>query len=130
MFYFILLLFEIVNISAHQHGNCGELFKGKCWCGVTEYDRTEQFIVNCTNEGFSNTSVLEHMPYDVEVLIFTGNFLSLLSCNIFGHINDYPKLKIIDMSNNHIREIHGKIKKRGTEKEFKLINLFLFPCIR
>lgn len=101
----IIVLFKIATIYA---GSCGDEFKGKCWCGVTEYDGTQKYVVNCTNQGFSNTLVLEHMPINVEILIFTGNFLAKLPWNIFGSINEYPKLKIIDMSNNHIREIRGK----------------------
>lgn len=44
----------------------------------------------------------------VAVLIFTGNVLVNLPWNIFGKINEYPNLKVIDMSNNHIRQIRGK----------------------
>lgn len=94
---------------APYEGSCGNSFRGKCWCGKSKYDRIEQYVVNCTNEGFSDTSVLEYMPPEVEVLIFTGNVLVILPWNIFGRINEYPKLRVIDMSNNHIREIHGKL---------------------
>lgn len=70
----IFLLFGITP-TLSDNGNCGIEFKGKCWCGIAEYNRVPQYIVNCTNEGFSNTAVLEHMPADVEVLIFTGKIL-------------------------------------------------------
>lgn len=106
-FVMVIMLFENAPVVA-ESGSCGAMFRGKCWCGITEYDRTPQYVVNCTNAGFSNTSVLEHMPTEVEVLIFTGNILVTLPWNIFGKINEYPKLRIIDMSNNHIREIRGK----------------------
>lgn len=59
----IILLFETTSVSTD--GNCGSSFKGKCWCGVSDYDRIQQYIVNCTNEGFSSTAVLEHMPAEV-----------------------------------------------------------------
>lgn len=88
--------------------NCGAAFQDKCQCGFTEYDRSLKYVVNCTNGGFPDTSVLEHMNSNVEVLIFTGNVLVTLPWNIFGQISDYPKLCVIDMSNNHIREIRGK----------------------
>lgn len=104
-----IMLFKIIPIMS-DNGHCGEEFKGKCSCGMTEYDRIHQYVVNCTNEGFSNTSVLEHMPKGVEVLIFTGNVLIFLPWNIFGKITEYPSLRVIDMSNNHIREIRGEYK--------------------
>lgn len=102
-----LLIFIITPIVA-SNGSCGAAFKNKCSCGITKYDQDHQYVVNCTNEGFSNTSVLEHMPVEVEALIFTGNVLRSLPWNIFGKINEYPNLRVIDMSNNHIREISGR----------------------
>lgn len=101
-----ILIHQIVTINADS--SCGSAFRGKCSCGITTYDFRSQYVVNCTNEGFSNTSVLEHMPSEVEVVIFTGNVLANLPWNIFGKINEYPKLRVIDMSNNHIRDIRGK----------------------
>lgn len=108
-----ILLFKIVPIMSDTE-NCGMAFKGKCSCGITEYDRILQYVVNCTNGGFSNTSILEHMPKEVEVLIFTGNVLITLPWNIFGKITEYPNLRVIDMSNNHIREIRGEYKTNIT----------------
>lgn len=101
-------LFLTFGVLSASNSSCGNSFHGKCLCGISSYDRINQFVVNCTNEGFSDTSILEHMPKEVEVLIFTGNVLVNLPWNIFGRINEYPKLRILDMSNNHIREIHGK----------------------
>lgn len=103
----LISLFETMYAN-EQNGYCGAEFQSKCWCGNTTYDGNEKFVVNCTNGGFSDTNVLERMPQDVEVLIFTGNVLINLPWNIFGKINEYPKLRVIDMSNNHIREIRGK----------------------
>lgn len=68
----VILLFGVTQILS-ENGNCGIEFKGKCWCGISKYNQVSQFIVNCTNEGFSDTAVLEHMPAEVEVLIFTGD---------------------------------------------------------
>lgn len=114
---FIYLIIEIVfKAVLAGNGSCGPTFKGMCRCGVTEYDRIGQYVVNCTNEGFTDTSVLANMPREVEVLIYTGNVLVHLPWNIFGTINEYPKLRVIDMSNNHINEIRGK---NGSLVEFK-----------
>lgn len=110
----LLLNYALFNLAITQlstveaSNDCGPGFRGQCACGVIQYDFRSQYVVNCTNAGFSNTSVLEHMPSEVEVLIFTGNFLETLPWNIFGKINEYPKLRVIDMSNNHIHEIRGK----------------------
>lgn len=106
-FVLLITLFETLHAN-DQNGYCGAEFQDKCWCGVTEYDRGRKFVVNCTNSGFPDTNVLEKMPENVEVLIFTGNVLINLPWNIFGKINEYPKLRVIDMSNNHIREIRGE----------------------
>lgn len=105
---FIIEIVLLRTVQAKgEDGYCGAEFQDKCWCGFTEYDRSQKYVVNCTNSGFPDTSVLEHMPSSVEVLIFTGNVLVNLPWNIFGKISDYPKLRVIDMSNNHIREIRG-----------------------
>lgn len=103
----LITLFQTMYAD-EQNGYCGADFQNKCWCGWTEYDRSKKMVVNCTNSGFPDTNVLERMPQNVEVLIFTGNVLINLPWNIFGKINEYPQLRIIDMSNNHIREIRGK----------------------
>lgn len=110
VFNYLIIGIVVFRIISAGNGSCGTAFKGKCWCGETDYDRIRQYVVNCTNERFPDTSVLAHMPLEVEVLIYTGNVLVQLPWNIFGTINEYPKLRIIDMSNNHINEIRGKIE--------------------
>lgn len=112
---FIFILSKIASTTAII-GSCGPVFQKKCLCGVIEYDRLQQYVVNCTNAGFYDTSVLEHMPEEVAVLIFTGNVLVNLPWNIFGKINEYPNLKVIDMSNNHIRQIRGKSRLSYTAR--------------
>ncbi|KAM7361927.1 trophoblast glycoprotein isoform 1-T2 [Cochliomyia hominivorax] len=87
---------------------CGPNFPAACNCGHEMYEGSNQYVVNCTNSGLRNTSVLEFMPEEVEILIFTGNFITELPWNVFGSINNYKNLRIVDMSNNHIREIRGK----------------------
>lgn len=102
-----ILLLKVVQANG-EIGNCGAEFQNKCWCGITEFDKSQKYVVNCTNGGFPDTTVLSRMPKEVEVLIFTGNVLVNLPWNIFGKIGEYPNLRVIDMSNNHIREIRGK----------------------
>jgi hypothetical protein len=98
-----LLAMPIVN-----GGDCGPKFKNKCDCGKGEYIDRIQYIVNCTNSGIRDTAMLEHLPPQTEVLIWTGNIIPELPWNVFGAINDLANLTIVDMSNNHIREIRGK----------------------
>ncbi|EDV93595.1 GH19403 [Drosophila grimshawi] len=105
----LLAMSAALSLSgAESSSSCGPNFPVACSCGKEMYEGTDQFIVNCTNAGLRNTSVLEFMPEQVEILIFTGNFITELPWNVFGSINDYKQLKIVDMSSNHIREIRGK----------------------
>ncbi|KAL7038066.1 hypothetical protein ACKWTF_009444 [Chironomus riparius] len=99
----ILTPFPIVN-----GGDCGAKFQNKCSCGLGEYIDRMQYIVNCTNTGFRDTTMLQALPKQTEVLIWTGNYVPELPWNVFGAINNLDNLTIIDMSNNHIREIRGK----------------------
>ncbi|KAI4497176.1 hypothetical protein M0802_007660 [Mischocyttarus mexicanus] len=88
--------------------NCGDAFKNLCRCSRMCYDGHHQYVVNCTNAGFEDTTPLEHLPNATQVLIFTGNNLKELPWNVFGTLDRLPYLKVIDMSNNNIREIRGK----------------------
>ncbi|KAL0115640.1 hypothetical protein PUN28_010862 [Cardiocondyla obscurior] len=87
---------------------CGPAFKNRCHCHRTCYDGHNQYVVNCTGTGFLDTSPLAHLPNETQVLIFTGNELEELPWNVFGTLDSLPYLKVIDMSNNKIREIRGK----------------------
>ncbi|XP_017105038.2 trophoblast glycoprotein [Drosophila bipectinata] len=98
----------LVMGDSSSSSSCGPNFPGACSCGEELYESEMQYVVNCTNAGLRNTSVLEFMPEQVEVLIFTGNRITELPWNVFGSINDYKQLRIVDMSSNHIREIRGK----------------------
>lgn len=95
------------SATTKVHNGCGPEFGGKCFCGYYMYDYKEHFVVNCTDTGFTNASMLETLPDRTEVLIFTGNKIVELPWNVFGAYNR-TKLEIIDMSNNHLREIRGK----------------------
>lgn len=103
MVIFVLTPFPIVN-----GGDCGVKFQNKCTCGLGEYIDRMQYIVNCTDTGFRDTTMLQALPKQTEVLIWTGNYVPELPWNVFGAINNLDNLTIIDMSNNHIREIRGK----------------------
>ncbi|XP_037731914.1 trophoblast glycoprotein [Drosophila subpulchrella] len=113
----LVLLVVIVTITltigaggvlGESSSSCGPKFPAACSCGNELYESETQYVVNCTNAGLVNTSVLEFMPDQVEVLIFTGNRITELPWNVFGSINNYKQLRIVDMSSNHIREIRGK----------------------
>ncbi|KAG7190025.1 hypothetical protein KM043_006175 [Ampulex compressa] len=87
---------------------CGTAFKNRCYCHRTCYDGHHQYVVNCTNSGFHNAVPLANLPNETQVLIFTGNELEELPWNVFGTLDSLPYLRVIDMSNNKIREIRGK----------------------
>lgn len=87
---------------------CASGLPAGCLCGYQLYQDVVQYVVNCTNTNLRNTSVLENMPENVQVLIFTGNHIEELPWNVFGSINNYTQLKVVDMSNNRIRDIRGK----------------------
>ncbi|XP_017849046.1 trophoblast glycoprotein isoform X2 [Drosophila busckii] len=108
--------------NAESSSSCGPNFPASCSCGNELYEGIVQFIVNCTNAGLRNTSVLEFMPEQVEILIFTGNYITELPWNVFGIINDYKQLKIVDMSRNHIREIRGKAYHHVPRVERLILN--------
>lgn len=80
------------------------------------------FIVNCTGQGFTNTAMLEELPEEVEMLIFTGNHITTLPSNIFGEDMDLSMLKYIDMSNNGITDIKGKTFHHVTKVERLILN--------
>jgi len=91
---------------------CPKVFQGKCHCNKQRYHfwkpDVETFVVNCTNTRFNNTEMLEFLPDGVEVLLFSGNQIPVLDWNLFGIWDEHPKLEVIDLTNNGIREIAGK----------------------
>lgn len=103
-----LICFTKLTVNAQSIASCGPNFPNSCMCGHEMYESLIQYIVNCTNAGLHNTSVLEFLPKEVQILIFTGNYIEELPWNVFGSINDYKNLTVVDMSNNHIRDIRGK----------------------
>ena len=65
-------------------------------------------MTNCTNTGFTDSSILEYIPSQTEVLIVQGNRFRRLQWNIFGIWENRTKLEVIDLTNNQIQEIQGK----------------------
>ncbi|EFN76267.1 phospholipase A2 inhibitor [Harpegnathos saltator] len=100
--------FHSLETSESSRLECGPAFKNRCHCLRTCYDGHHQYVVNCTNTGFKDATSLSHLPNETQVLIFTGNELKDLPWNVFGTLDSLPYLRVIDMSNNKIREIHGK----------------------
>ncbi|KAH0954198.1 hypothetical protein HN011_000615 [Eciton burchellii] len=100
--------FHSLETSESSKLECGPIFRNRCHCLRTCYDGHHQYVVNCTNTGFQDTSPLTHLPNETQVLIFTGNDLEELPWNVFGTLDSLPYLRVIDMSNNKIREIRGK----------------------
>lgn len=87
---------------------CGSIFDNRCSCMETCYENQHQYVVNCTDSKFFDTTPLAHLPNKTQVLIFTGNYLEELPWNVFGTLDSLPNLRVIDMSRNKIREIRGK----------------------
>lgn len=106
----LLLLFIFGLLINFKTIHCGvdrchsKLFDG-CFCGASYIDRRQQFVVNCTNTGFLSADMLQKLPEETEILIFTGNNVPTLPINIFGNMSN---LRIIDMSNNQIKDIKGR----------------------
>jgi len=67
VFPFSCILLLLLGLSLVL-GDCGPEFGGKCSCGEGQYqEKKGQYIVNCTNTGFNNTSVLQHIPPQTQV---------------------------------------------------------------
>ncbi|XP_044011936.1 SLIT and NTRK-like protein 4 isoform X2 [Aphidius gifuensis] len=93
-----------------RKSDCGPEFMGLCICSKICFEGKYRYVVNCTETNFQNAKMLQFLPDETEVLIFTGNNLTSLPWNVFGTNgnNSFSKLKIINMSKNKIREIKGK----------------------
>ena len=61
---FIVLLVLETSYSAMRPCT----FHAKCTCGIGPYqEANSQYIVNCTDTGFTDTAVLQHIPNQTEV---------------------------------------------------------------
>lgn len=56
------------------------------------------------------------------MLIFSGNNIPELPWNVFGTLNNYSRLRVVDMSNNRIREIRGKSYHRVGNVQRLILN--------
>lgn len=117
------LLFSLLTVlmAAACHGfegdkpdatGCPTVFAERCSCGIGSYrnmfpDR-QVYITNCTNTGFQDATILEFVPPQTEVLIFTGNHFPELPRNALGVWNNFSNLAMIDLSNNGIKNIPGQ----------------------
>lgn len=102
---------DVEEDVADQSIECPPQFMSRCTCGKVTEDKKSSFVVNCSGANFNDTSMLHFLPNATEILIFTGNNLSSdLPTNIFGadSINNFDKLRLIDMSSNQIRSLKGK----------------------
>nr|ATU82995.1 secreted hypothetical protein [Pristhesancus plagipennis] len=111
-----LLIFQLTKV----HG-CDDVF-AKCFCGEMIYGGNKRYVLNCTDTGFKDSSVLQKLPDKIEVLIFTGNNIPELPLNVFGTSSNNSLLKIIDMSNNKIKGIRGKTYHRVSSVERLILN--------
>jgi len=129
--FFIFLCLFVTHITCYDgdeldHQGCPKSFRGRCICGWSNYkvwkpDR-KVFMVNCTNSGFTDPDVLEHIPHETEVLIATGNEFRRLPWNIFGIWDNHTKLEVIDLTNNKIQEILGKAFHKVTNVKRLILN--------
>lgn len=111
-----------LSVLGAGQDDCGPAFKGKCSCGTREYDFSNQYVVNCTNQDFHDTDILKNLPAETQVLIFTGNYIPEMPWNVFGTLNSLEKLRVVDMSNNKIKEIKGKTYHHVQNVERLILN--------
>jgi hypothetical protein len=80
---------------------CPEEYLGRCRCQRQSFENQMKFVTNCTNTQFTDVALLERIPRETQVLIFTGNTFHDLPPNVFGF--DDTNLEVIDLSDNRIR---------------------------
>ena len=112
-----------------------KVFNRKCQCGVQEYpqwnfkDGEKVMVVNCTNSNFNeNATMLKQLPLHTQVLLFNGNKIPFLDWNAFGVWDEHVDLRVIDLSNNQIKDIDGKAfhkVKNGSCKTNIYFGIFL-----
>ncbi|CAH0553056.1 unnamed protein product [Brassicogethes aeneus] len=105
---FGLVLIVMVKLSHEKVSLCNSKLLNECFCGHSFIDTQSMFVVNCTNTHFTSTEMLQELPEETNMLIFTGNHIPTLPMNVFGTALDLSALKIIDMSNNGITDVKGK----------------------
>ncbi|CRK98125.1 CLUMA_CG011493, isoform A [Clunio marinus] len=66
-YFFMAMIF--LSIPFINGGDCGPKFNDKCSCGMSKYNDRIQYVVNCTNNGFREVSMLQHLPLQTENFI-------------------------------------------------------------
>lgn len=129
MHYYVLNCISIVLLLSYTTkevcsgtSECRNPSLSGCDCQNRYYERKDEYVVNCTDQHFKNVTMLEKLPEQTSVLIFTGNHIETLPWNIFGELNKLSSLRIIDMSNNGIREIKGKSYHHVPKVERLILN--------
>ena len=72
-FFFIISIIELSSAVT-----CPPDFGGRCICGKASYNGKPRFLVNCTNTQFNDAAMLEKLPIQTEVVIFTGKSSSIV----------------------------------------------------
>lgn len=123
IFLIISIIVIVITADNNEVTRCRPKILRDCLCGYQEYDYVRQYVVNCTNTGFNNNTLpLENLPPETEVLIFSGNHIEQLPWNVFGTLGELEKLRIIDLSNNKIRDIPGKALHHVKNVELLILN--------
>ncbi|XP_045129006.1 phospholipase A2 inhibitor-like isoform X2 [Portunus trituberculatus] len=122
----LLVVLCCVAWGGANENKCPPAFLNHCSCGMA-YDRYDtqkrmKYTVNCTNSGFTSATMLQSLPSETEVLIFTGNTIPTLPINLFNKTEFFDDLDTIDLSSNHIRFIQGKTFHRVSAVKTLILN--------
>lgn len=98
-----------------ERNACPPALQDRCTCGYTFVPEGPQgvlkrrYVTNCTDAGFSDATVLQSLPVETEILLFTGNNLTSLPNYLLGNdpTHQHEKLRTIDLSSNNIYFIHA-----------------------
>lgn len=115
----VLIVVAHLRTADTSANRCRSRLLQGCFCGPAYVNHGEQFVVNCTNMGFTTTDMLQQLPEETKMLIFTGNHIPVLPLNIFGNVSG---LSVIDMSNNGIRDIKGRTFHHVSSVERLILN--------
>lgn len=100
--------FHSLETSETSKLRCGPAFKSLCHCMKTCYDGHHQYVVNCTNAGFYDTSPLAHLPNETQV-----RHVDKIKGDAILYIRDITLFLSFDSSGAHL---YGK-RTAGTAVE-------------
>lgn len=66
--------FHSLETESSARLECGAAFRNKCICSRICYEGRHQYVVNCTNSGFTDVEPLENLPNKTQVIF--NEFLS------------------------------------------------------